>query len=156
MSDIYLFDWGDTLMVDYPGVPGKMCDWETIKAVDGAEVALKSISKKSQIYIATGAADSSDEDILKAFQRVGLDRYISGYFCSSNLGCKKIDPDFFPRILQRLGKEPVQVTMVGDSLENDILPAKEIGINTIWFNRKKKSDIQVDVDTITSLIELCE
>jgi predicted HAD superfamily phosphohydrolase YqeG len=27
MIDIYLFDWGDTLMVDFPGVPGKMCNW---------------------------------------------------------------------------------------------------------------------------------
>ena len=36
MSSIYLFDWGDTLMVDYVDAIGKMCDWPSVKAVDGA------------------------------------------------------------------------------------------------------------------------
>ena len=31
--NVYLFDWGDTLMVDFPGTPGKMCDWEIVEAV---------------------------------------------------------------------------------------------------------------------------
>ncbi len=54
MIDIYLFDWGDTLMVDFPGVPGKMCDWEIVEAVTGAKEALAALSKHAQIYIATG------------------------------------------------------------------------------------------------------
>jgi len=29
---VYLFDWGDTLMVDFPGTPGKMCDWQVVEA----------------------------------------------------------------------------------------------------------------------------
>ena len=26
--EAYLFDWGDTLMTDFPDASGKMCDWE--------------------------------------------------------------------------------------------------------------------------------
>ncbi|TON05786.1 hydrolase, partial [Vibrio parahaemolyticus] len=36
MSKVYLFDWGDTLMNDFPDQTGKMCDWENIQAVNGA------------------------------------------------------------------------------------------------------------------------
>ena len=154
MSDVYLFDWGDTLMVDFPGATGKMCDWETVEAVEGAEETLKYLSAKSQIYIATGASDSAEADIKKAFNRVGLDQYISGYFCEDNLGCKKRHPDFLSGILQRLEKEPVQVTMVGDNLKSDIEPAKRLGINAVWFNRNQTADVQVPVHTITTLREL--
>jgi len=45
MIDVYLFDWGDTLMVDFPGVPGKMCNWDVVEAVDGAKEALEHLSK---------------------------------------------------------------------------------------------------------------
>ncbi len=41
MTEVYLFDWGNTLMVDFPVVSGKMCDWETVEVVEGAEEALR-------------------------------------------------------------------------------------------------------------------
>lgn len=155
MTDIYLFDWGDTLMVDCPGKTGKMCNWETVEAVDGAEETLRYLSEKAHIYIATGANESSEADIIKAFNRVGLDQYISGYFCKNNLGCKKGHPDFLSGILERLDKKPAQITMVGDNLKSDIEPAQKIGIKAIWFNRNQTSDDEVSVHTITTLKELC-
>ncbi|EHK8978101.1 HAD family hydrolase, partial [Vibrio vulnificus] len=41
MSAVYLFDWGDTLMVDFPEQNGKMCEWAIVEAVNGAHEALK-------------------------------------------------------------------------------------------------------------------
>jgi putative hydrolase of the HAD superfamily len=69
--EIYLFDWGDTLMVDFPGVSGKMCDWDIVEAVDGSREVLEHLARHAQIYIATGAAESTELDIRKAFDRVG-------------------------------------------------------------------------------------
>jgi phosphoglycolate phosphatase-like HAD superfamily hydrolase len=92
--NIYLFDWGDTLMVDFPDVIGKMCDWEVVKAVSGAKEALEVLSKHSQIYVATGAADSTELEIKLAFERVGLSQFISGSFCKANLGLSKGSPEF--------------------------------------------------------------
>lgn len=155
MTDVYLFDWGDTLMVDFLETTGKMCDWELVEAIEGAEEALKYLSERAQIYIATGAIESSEADIKKAFHRVGLDQYISGYFCKANLGCKKGHPDFLSTILKKLDKEPAQLTMVGDSLKNDIEPAQKIGLKTVWLNRDKTPDLKPNGHTITSLTELC-
>ena len=155
MTDIYLFDWGDTLMVDFPGVPGKMCDWETVEAVEGAEKALGFLSRKSEIFIATGAAQSTEKDIARAFSRVGLDQYIAGYFCKANLGIEKGSPQFLSRILDILGKMPNQVTMVGDNFQKDIEPALQLGISGILLSRDNAYQSQKSFKTIASLDELC-
>ena len=133
--NIYLFDWGDTLMVDFPDVIGKMCDWEIVKAVSGAKEALEALSKHSQIYIATGAADSTELEIKLAFERVGLSKFISGYFCKANLGLSKGSPEFFETILAKLNTPAINVTMVGDDFEKDIKPAIAVGIQSIWFTQ---------------------
>ncbi|MDD9158405.1 HAD family hydrolase [Aliivibrio sp. S4TY2] len=135
MRKAYLFDWGDTLMVDFPNTPGKMCDWKTVQAVDGASEMLALLSQKGHLlYVATGADDSSVQDIELAFERVGLSQFISGYFCKSNLGLSKGSPEFYQGIADKLGVEPSQLTMVGDSLEKDIISAQEAGLNAVWFN----------------------
>lgn len=155
MTEVYLFDWGDTLMVDFPGMPGKMCNWEIVEAVEGAENALSYISKKAKVYVATGAAESTETEIKTAFSRVGLDKYITGYFCKYNLGVEKGSPTFLSNILTKLGKKPSQVTMVGDSLKKDIEPAQTLGIHAIWLSKDKTSDQSNGFRTIYSLRELC-
>ncbi len=136
--EAYLFDWGDTLMTDFPDASGKMCDWDYVEAVEGADAVLKSLSIKAKVYVATNASDSSPEEIEKAFQRVGLSQYIDDYFCMCNIGFTKPAPRFYESILSRIDLPPEKVTMIGDSLENDIDPSVSCGINAIWFNPSGK------------------
>ena len=156
MRKAYLFDWGDTLMVDFPNAPGKMCDWETVQAVDGASEMLASLSQKGHLlYVATGADDSSVQDIELAFERVGLSQFISGYFCKSNLGLSKGSSEFYQRIANKLGIEPSQLTMVGDSLEKDVMSALEAGLNVVWFNPQGlEKESHSNFRTISQLHEL--
>lgn len=135
-NQVFLFDWGDTLMVDFPNQSGKMCHWPKVEMVAGADKLLSYLAGNHTIYIATSAEDSDESDIAQALQRVGLAQYISGYFCFANLGINKASPEFYPKIVQRLGVEAHQVTMIGDTLSNDIYPALESGLSAIWFNSK--------------------
>ncbi|MDF4801887.1 HAD hydrolase-like protein [Vibrio parahaemolyticus] len=156
MSKVYLFDWGDTLMIDFPDQTGKMCDWEYIQAVNGALQTLEALSKQHQIYVATNAADSTESDIKLAFDRVGLSPFISGYFCKANLGIGKGAPEFFNRIIDTLNVEPKSVVMVGDSYDKDIEPAVTVGIQAIWFNPMGKvAQGSYEVKEIRKLSELC-
>ncbi|MEH6473091.1 MAG: HAD family hydrolase [Halopseudomonas sp.] len=157
MSQIYLFDWGDTLMVDFPESSGKMCDWKQVQAVEGAADALKHLSQLATLYVATGAADSSETEIRTAFECVGLDRYLSGYFCQANLGASKGTPAFLPRILQHLNAPADQVTVVGDSFDKDIVPALAIGINAIWLTTEQEATTPAHpaLRKISSLQALC-
>ena len=156
MTKVYLFDWGNTLMVDFPGQEGKMCDWPHVEAVDGAKETLENLSKSSAIYIATNAADSSEDEIRSAFERAGLSEYISGYFCRANIGIAKGTAEFYEVIVGELGVEAHEVTMVGDIFENDISPALEAGLSAVWFNpetgNKKCAE---NLMVIKGLRELC-
>ncbi|MHA2710244.1 HAD family hydrolase [Vibrio owensii] len=156
MSKVYLFDGGDTLMIDFLDQTGKMCDWVTVQAVDGALEALSELSINNKIYVATNASDSSEADIKAAFDRVDLSQYISGYFCKANLGIGKGTPKFFEKIIGVLGIEPKSVVMVGDTYDKDIAPAITAGINVIWFNPTKQSVRAVHyVKQVSHLSEIC-
>ena len=152
---IFLFDWGDTLMVDFPGVPGKMCDWEHVEKTFFAEEALKKTSSFADIYIATAAAESTYKDIEKAFKRVGLSKYINGYFCKQNTGFTKPSLGFYKAILEKLSVAPSSVTMVGDNLEKDILPCHEIGLKTVLITNDIHPKTPQGTKIINNLSELC-
>lgn len=156
MTKVYLFDWGDTLMVDFPDQQGPMCNWPSVRAVTGAEQALAYLSVNNEIYVATGAADSTESEIASALERVGLSAYVSGYFCKANLGVAKGSPEFYRAIVGRLGHKPDQIVMVGDTLEKDIIPALEAGLNAIWFNPGNRSRPKnQSIREINNLFELC-
>lgn len=154
MINVYLFDWGDTLMIDFPGVAGKMCDWETVEAVSGAKDALAVLSQHAKIYIATGAADSTELEIQQAFERVGLNKFISGYFCKANLGLSKGTPEFLQSILSNLNISAASVAMVGDNYEKDIMPAISVGIQPIWFTENTTNSVPSNVKVINKLSDL--
>lgn len=154
MINVYLFDWGDTLMVDFPGFTGKMCDWEVVEAVTGAKEALEALSKHSKIYVATGAADSTELEIKHAFERVGLNQFISGYFCKANLGLSKGTPEFLNSILEKLKMPSVNVAMVGDNFEKDINPAISAGIKPFWFTQNDIGLVPNNVQVIRQLSAL--
>lgn len=154
MINVYLFDWGDTLMVDFPGVTGKMCNWEIVEPVTGAKEALEVLSKNAQIYIATGAADSTELEIQQAFERVGLSQFISGYFCRANLGLPKGSPEFLNSILDKLKVRSENVAMVGNNFDKDIKPAIATGIHPFWFTSKHIESATDNVKVIRELSEL--
>ncbi|MBW8192835.1 HAD family hydrolase [Neiella marina] len=154
MKPVLLFDWGDTLMVDLPGMSGKMCDWPRIEVIEGAAQTLAELASSYDIYIASGAEQSSAEDIRLVFERANLAQYIQGYFCSAALGLKKGTPAFLLRLLMSINRPPMAVTMVGDSLERDMLPALALGMKAIWFRRNSTQTPPAPIQTIDALPQL--
>ncbi len=155
MTPLVLFDWGDTLMRDIPDAAGKMCDWPEVAAMPGAGECLQRLSRTARLFVATGARESTAEDIRAALQRVGLDGFLSGYFCHQNIGFLKPDPFFFLAILNSLGVQPQEVTMVGDSLQNDILPCHFLGMQTVLLSAVSPMGLPDGTRLIGKLIELC-
>ncbi len=130
---IFLFDWGDTLMVDFPEMIGKMKDWPKVQMMPEADRVLAELSGNARLFVATGAADSTESDVRAAFDRVGLCSHIEGYFCQNNLGIGKGTPEFYRAIIKWLNVTPDQCTMVGDNFEKDIAPALEAGLKAVWL-----------------------
>lgn len=55
-------------------------------------------------------------------------------FLSSDWGVKKPSPDYFNLALQECGCPPAQVMMVGNSIPDDIEPARALGMRTCFLN----------------------
>lgn len=64
---------------------------------------------------------------------VGLSPHLAVVVCSAIEGVKKPDPSFFRLALARVGVLAAEAAMIGDSLGNDIAPAKQIGLTTVWL-----------------------
>ena len=55
-------------------------------------------------------------------------------FLSSDWGLKMPSPDNFALVLQECGCPPRQVMMVGNSIRDDIVPARTLGMHTCFLN----------------------
>jgi FMN phosphatase YigB (HAD superfamily) len=54
---------------------------------------------------------------------------------SATWGVEKPDPAFFKRIITLTQLEPDEIAYVGDRLDNDVLPAKAIGMKAVFLER---------------------
>ena len=65
-----------------------------------------------------------------------LARFFGAVADSSQLGIFKPEPGIFTKALDRLGSVPAETAMVGDSLDKDCVPARKLGITTIWLRSR--------------------
>ncbi len=72
----------------------------------------------------------------QGLERLGGRKYFIYLFDREILGANKGDGEYFRRALRAVTLSPEQAVVLGDSPGNDIAPAKELGILTIWINRK--------------------
>ena len=63
----------------------------------------------------------------------GLDQIFQTVIESAVVGVRKPDPRIFLLGVGALGLKPEEVTVVGDSLTKDIIPARHAGCQTVWL-----------------------
>ncbi len=62
----------------------------------------------------------------------GLRQYFDVIATSAELGYAKPDKEIFEKAFELAGCTAEESVMVGDRLDNDIIPAKTIGMKTVW------------------------
>ena len=81
---------------------------------------------------------------------------------SAVVGIRKPDPRIFLLGVEALGLKPEEVTVVGDSLEKDIVPALEAGCQAVWLrgegwtstSHKEDSPHCEIIDSLDELLEM--
>lgn len=134
-----IFDWGNTLMVDFPEKPGPMCDWDINELFDLVPETLSELSKKFTLSVATNAGVSDTFLMRKALKRGNIEHYFTNYFSSKDLGYNKPDTMFFSTICSKTGFQTNESIMIGNDYEKDIIGAANAGLTTILFNHENKS-----------------
>ena len=65
----------------------------------------------------------------------GLLQYIDVVAASAELGVAKPDPAIYEKAFALAGCAPEEAAMIGDRLDNDIVPAKKLGMKAIWIKQ---------------------
>lgn len=65
----------------------------------------------------------------------GIHYFFDVIIASAEVGLEKPNPDIFKLAIKSAGCNPDEAYMVGDRLDNDIEPAGELGMHTIWVRQ---------------------
>ncbi|MDD2921886.1 MAG: HAD family hydrolase [Anaerolineales bacterium] len=102
---------------------------------DDSQAAIQKL--KSQNYrlgIFSNAGD--DKDVQELIENFGVRAYFDFVLTSAACYYRKPHPRAFEIALARWNIEPAEAMMIGDSLQADIVGAKNLGMQTIWITRR--------------------
>ena len=139
------------LGVDYP-------EWSPLyeELYPDTAKCLQSLEKKYKLGIIANQIPGAE----KRLEEMGIRRYFDVIVSSAEEGVAKPDPRIFNIALIRAGCTPEQAVMIGDRIDNDIVPAKQMGMKTVWIRQGvgRYWNIQGDSETpeyeVNSLSEL--
>lgn len=98
---------------------------------------------------------------LSRLKKFGISEYFSLVVASAEEGVAKPDERIFELAMERADCFPEEAVMIGDRLDNDIAPAKRLGITTIRVLQgygkysSPLSDYEIPDFTVSCLDEIC-
>ncbi|MBQ3528319.1 MAG: HAD family hydrolase [Clostridia bacterium] len=123
---------GDWAAAEYFGLPMPAWHKEVEKLYREAENVICVLSSKGyKIGIIANQSPGTAERLKKW----GVLKYIEIILASAEEGVSKPDPEIFKRALCKADCLPENAVMIGDRLDNDIAPAKALGMKTIWIKQ---------------------
>ena len=96
-----------------------------------AEECLRELSKRYKIGIIANQNPGSRERL----EKMGLLEYLDLVIASAEEGVAKPDLRIFKAALSRAACKPEEAVMIGDRIDNDIIPANKIGMTTVWIRQ---------------------
>lgn len=109
-----------------------------------------------------GLAANQPARVLADLERHGLARFFAYREVTAHHGYRKPDVRLFLRACETLGVQPDECVMVGDRVDNDIVPARLLGMRTVLFRTGRHREqrprslaevADVEVETVEALGE---
>lgn len=116
------------------------------KAYPEIKTVLNELMKNYLVIIGS----NTDNDVLESVMRKNSIT-VHKVYTSENLRCYKPAGRFYTQILEDNELSPEEVLFVGDSITDDILGPKAVGIKTIWIDRNRIGGNNGQDYTITDL-----
>ena len=121
-----------------------------------AQSVLKALSERYRLGIIANQPVGTKDRLCE----YGVGQYISLVLSSAEEGLEKPDREIFLRALSLAGCEAADAVMIGDRPDNDIMPAKSLGMKTVRITQGlgglmpvTSDEMRADV-TVSSLDEL--
>lgn len=149
---------GDLELTRKYKVSGSKWYLEEEELFEDTEETLKALSPKYKIgIIANQSLGTADR-----LEKFGIKKYIDLIIASAEEGVEKPDKRIFNIALSKAFCNPENAVMIGDRIDNDIVPAKELGMKTIWIKQgfgkywNITGENEIPDEEINSLSELKE
>ena len=112
------------------------------------------LKKLSRIY-KIGVIANQSLGTSERLENLGVRKYLDLIIASAEEGVSKPDRRIFEIALERSSCKPENAVMIGDRIDNDIVPAKQLGMKTIWVKQgfgslwnitdeSEKADMEID------------
>lgn len=107
----------------------KTAGWNTdlLEPCPDADTVLAALSGVARLGIIANQSRPVDSRL----EKYGWSRYFDPVICSCTEGMDKPDERLFLRAIERLETQPKNIWMIGDRIDNDIVPAKRLGWKTV-------------------------
>jgi putative hydrolase of the HAD superfamily len=125
------FDLGDTLIVEQGDSHLGETPFDAVPQAKETLIALK--QKGVKVGIITNTTSSTEKDVRRTLQQLGLESYVDFIVTSVDAGCEKPDERIFSIALKTAGVKASDAVMVGDRVTKDIVGGNRIGMKTILF-----------------------
>lgn len=104
---------------------------ELEKLYPDTKMILEIVSKKYKLGVIANQSLGTKERL----DNWNIGKYFDVVVASAEAGCAKPDLKIFNLALEQAGCKPNDAVMIGDRLDNDIVPAKQIGMKTVWVRQ---------------------
>lgn len=113
---------------------------------------LEKLSKKYKL----GLIANQPASTRKIMEDAGLVDYFAHFKVSDDHGFSKPDVRYFKAVLDETGADPERSMIIDDNIERGLLPAKKIGMTTVWYKLRDRQDYPKDKldHIVTELVEL--
>ena len=101
------------------------------KLYDAAYGVLSALHGRYKLGIIANQSLGTQERI----DKWGIGQFFDVVIASAEAGCAKPDPGIFTMALRKAGCKAEDAVMIGDRLDNDIIPAKKLGMKTVWVRQ---------------------
>ncbi|MGN0523072.1 MAG: HAD family hydrolase [Eubacterium sp.] len=139
----------------------KLPEWDKSleKLYSDTNQVLEILSKKYKLGIIANQSLGTKQRL----DNWDIGKYFYVVVASAEAGCAKPDLKIFNLALEQAGCKSNEAFMIGDRLDNDIVPAKQLGMKTVWvrqgfakYQSVKGNDEQPDytIETIDKIVNL--
>ena len=122
--------------------------YESERVVPGTFELLKTLREDFSIGI---ISNNLLAEQIEKMKRLGISEYIDFFAISEEVGAAKPHRKIFDVAIERSKFSTAEAVLIGDSWENDVLGALNVGIRPIWLNRNGMASPDPRIAEIASL-----
>lgn len=152
---------GDLEVMNLYGLPKLKWYKEDEELYTDTVFVLDELSKRYQIGVIANQSLGTAERL----EQKGILKYIDLVIASAEEGVAKPDKRIFEIALQRANCRPENAVMIGDRVDNDIVPAKKLGMKTVWIKQgfgkywkivDQEEIADYEIDNLTTLLSILD